>query len=507
MSINNIIIVISLLPLFLLISILGGTHGVDNRYDFPSDFIFGSGTTAFQVEGAAKEDGRTPSIWDTFVQSGQQTEDIDVGCNQYHKYKEDVKLMADMGLDGYRFSISWSRLIPNGRGPLNPKGLEYYNNLINELLLHGIQPHVTLYNYDLPQALEDEYGGWISPKIVEDFSAYAEVCFREFGDRVLYWTTVNEPNVFVIGGYDLGFLPPGRCSFPFGKYKNCSEGNSATEPYLAMHHSILAHASAANLYRTKYKDKQHGQIGISIYGISLAPSTNSKEDAHVAQIARQFFFDWVLRPLMVGDYSSMMKKIVGSKLPIFTKDEGNLVKGSYDFIGITYYGDLSCKYLPSNSSVEYRDVYADLQVQMRFLSRAEKSLTSAKSLKGVLEYLIQDFANPPIIIYENGFETERNSSLHDVPRVKYTMEHIQVVFDALRNGSNISGYFTWSFIDVYELLTGYETSYGLFYVDLDDPDRKRYPKLSAKWYSNFLKGKASTSLDFDPTTEELLFYS
>ncbi|TYK25444.1 hydroxyisourate hydrolase-like [Cucumis melo var. makuwa] len=487
-------IIIGLLPfLFLLISILGGTNGVDNRYDFPSDFIFGSGTTAFQVEGAAKEDGRTPSIWDTFVQSGQQTGDTDVGCNQYHKYKEDVKLMADVGLDAYRFSISWSRLIPNGRGPLNPKGLEYYNNLINELLLHGIQPHVTLHNYDLPQALEDEYEGWISPKIVEDFGAYAEVCFREFGDRVLYWTTVNEPNVFVLGGYDLGFLPPERCSFPFGQNKNCSKGNSTTEPYLALHNILLAHASAANLYKTKYKDKQHGRIGISIYGITLAPSTNSKEDVHVAQIAEQFFYDWVLHPLMVGDYSNLMKKIVGSKLPIFTKDEANLVKGSCDFIGITYYGDMSCKYMSNNWSGEYRDVNADLQAQIGIL-------------KGVLEYLMQEFGNPPVIIYENGFETERNSSLQDVARVKYMMEHIQVVFDALRNGSNINGYFTWSFIDVFELLTGYKTSYGLFYVDLDDPNRKRYSKLSAKWYSNFLKGKASTNLDSDAATK-LLFYS
>ncbi|KAA0043687.1 hydroxyisourate hydrolase-like [Cucumis melo var. makuwa] len=500
-------IIIGLLPfLFLLISILGGTNGVDNRYDFPSDFIFGSGTTAFQVEGAAKEDGRTPSIWDTFVQSGQQTGDTDVGCNQYHKYKEDVKLMADVGLDAYRFSISWSRLIPNGRGPLNPKGLEYYNNLINELLLHGIQPHVTLHNYDLPQALEDEYEGWISPKIVEDFGAYAEVCFREFGDRVLYWTTVNEPNVFVLGGYDLGFLPPERCSFPFGQNKNCSKGNSTTEPYLALHNILLAHASAANLYKTKYKDKQHGRIGISIYGITLAPSTNSKEDVHVAQIAEQFFYDWVLHPLMVGDYSNLMKKIVGSKLPIFTKDEANLVKGSCDFIGITYYGDMSCKYMSNNWSGEYRDVNADLQAQIGFLSAAEKSLTSAKSLKGVLEYLMQEFGNPPVIIYENGFETERNSSLQDVARVKYMMEHIQVVLDALRNGSNINGYFTWSFIDVFELLTGYKTNYGLFYVDMNDPNRKRYPKFSGKWYSSFLKGKASTSLDFDAAIE-LLFYS
>ncbi|KAL7186716.1 hypothetical protein ACSBR2_028444 [Camellia fascicularis] len=158
--------------------------------------------------------------------------------------------MVETGLEAYRFSISWLRLIPNGRGPVNPKGLEYYNNLINELVKHGIQPHATMH-IDVPQVLEDEYGGWLSRKMVGDFIAYAEVCFREFGDRVLHWTTVNEGNVFVIGGYDIGGIPPQRCSAPFGI--NCSKGNSSTEPYIAAHHILLAHSSAARLYKQKYQ--------------------------------------------------------------------------------------------------------------------------------------------------------------------------------------------------------------------------------------------------------------
>ncbi|XP_016647167.1 PREDICTED: beta-glucosidase 11-like [Prunus mume] len=175
----------------------------------------------------------------------------DVACDAYHKYKEDVQLMADTGLEAYRFSISWSRLIPNGKGPVNPKGLQYYNNLIDQLISHGIQPHVTLHHSDLPQALDDEYGGWVSRKIVKDFTAYADVCFKNFGDRVLHWTTMNEPNVFVLGGYDSGFLPPQRCSIPFGL--NCSRGNSSTEPYLATHNILLSHASAARLYKKNYQ--------------------------------------------------------------------------------------------------------------------------------------------------------------------------------------------------------------------------------------------------------------
>ncbi|CAN6468865.1 unnamed protein product [Victoria cruziana] len=176
----------------------------------------------------------------------------DVSADQYHKYKEDVKLMHDMGLDAYRFSISWSRLIPGGRGAVNPKGLQYYNNLINELLKYGIEPHVTLHHLDLPQVLEDEYGGWLSERIVKDFTMYADVCFREFGDRVTYWGTMNEPNAFSMGAYDKGILPPLHCSSPYG-LRNCSLGNSSTEPYVVTHNELLAHASVVNLYRQKYK--------------------------------------------------------------------------------------------------------------------------------------------------------------------------------------------------------------------------------------------------------------
>jgi beta-glucosidase len=224
------------------------------RADFPPEFIFGAGSSAYQVEGAFAEDGRKPSIWDTFSHSGYSVDGAtgDVTADQYHKYKEDVKLLQDMGVDAYRMSISWSRLIPDGRGAVNPKGLEYYNNLIDELLSHGIQPHVTIYHFDFPQALQDEYNGILSPRFVEDFTAYADVCFKNFGDRVKHWSTVNEPNIEPIGGYDQGILPPRRCSFPFGVL-SCDNGNSTTEPYIVAHHLLLAHSSAVSLYREKYQ--------------------------------------------------------------------------------------------------------------------------------------------------------------------------------------------------------------------------------------------------------------
>ncbi|KAE9610946.1 putative beta-glucosidase [Lupinus albus] len=242
----------------LVVSVLVPFGDALSRDDFPPHFLFGASTSAYQVEGAANEDGRKPSIWDTFAHAGNANlypGNADTGIDQYHKYKEDIQLMAKMGLDAYRFSISWSRLILDGKGPINPKGLQYYNNLINELISQGIQAHVTLVHFDLPQALEDEYEGWVSRRIVKDFTSYADVCFREFGDRVKYWTTVNEGNVFAVGGYDSGLIPPQRCSPSSAQslISNCSRGNSSTEPYLVAHHMLLAHATTANLYRKKYQ--------------------------------------------------------------------------------------------------------------------------------------------------------------------------------------------------------------------------------------------------------------
>ncbi|KAH1242098.1 Beta-glucosidase 11 [Glycine max] len=263
-----------------------------SRDEFPPDFVFGASSSAYQVEGAANEDGRKPSIWDTFAHAGNGNMyegDGDVACDQYHKYKEDVQLMANMGLEAYRFSISWSRLIPDGRGQVNQKGVQYYNNLINELISHGIQPHVTLHHWDLPQTLEDEYGGWVSRRIVRDFTTYADVCFREFGDRVQYWTTANEANIFAMEGYDLGEFAPNRCS---PSVANCSRGNSSTEPYLVAHHMLLAHASAARLYRKKYQAMQHGLIGFNLLLFGLLPRTNSTEDVRATERFQDFTMGW-----------------------------------------------------------------------------------------------------------------------------------------------------------------------------------------------------------------------
>ncbi|KAM0906033.1 hypothetical protein ACQ4PT_017007 [Festuca glaucescens] len=352
------------------------------RDDFPEGFVFGAGSSAYQ---------------------------------------EDVRFMHEMGLDAYRFSISWPRLIPDGRGAVNPKGLEYYNNLIDELLKHGIQPHTTIYHFDLPQALQDEYNGLLSPRVIEDFTAFADVCFRSFGDRVKHWTTVNEPNMEPLGGYDMGTLPPRRCSSPFGFPGNtCAEGNSTTEPYVVAHHLLLAHASMVSLYRRKYQAVQGGRIGLTLPPggakaiVAYTPSSVIVEGDNALVINElklegpgksmlsnifaetkntlQMLPDWMhlfysdmyvvhisevtavpnnrfLHPLVYGDYPPVMKRNAGSKLLALTTEESARVRGSFDFVGVNHYAVIYVADDPSQLEQELRDYSAD---------EASKYVTSKK---------------------------------------------------------------------------------------------------------------------------------
>ncbi|GAB4832675.1 hypothetical protein Ancab_006692 [Ancistrocladus abbreviatus] len=236
-----------------------------HRHLFPPDFIFGASSSAYQYEGAAYEDGRGMSIWDKFTKDFPEKiadhSDGSVAVDFYHRYKEDIQLMKEMGLDSFRFSISWPRILPTGKisGGVNAAGVQFYNNLIDELIANGIKPTVTLYHWDLPQALQQEYCGFLSPLIVENFKNYADLCFELFGDRVKIWTTLNEPNLSTWFGYDLGTLAPGRCSNYEG---TCPTGNSATEPYIVAHHLLLCHAAAVDIYRKKHQASQKGKIGL-----------------------------------------------------------------------------------------------------------------------------------------------------------------------------------------------------------------------------------------------------
>ncbi|XP_031274812.1 beta-glucosidase 17-like [Pistacia vera] len=322
-----------------------------DRSSFPAGFLFGAGSSAYQHEGAVHLDGRKPSIWDTFVvENPEKISDHstgDVADEFYYLYKEDVAAMKEIGLDTFRFSISWPRVLPKGKisGGVNWKGVDFYNSLINELLLNDIEPFVTLFHWDLPQALEDEYGGFLSPEIVNDFHDYADFCFQEFGNKVKYWITLNEPNIFSKIGYATGIYAPGRCSNYIGI---CTEGNSATEPYLVTHHLILSHATAANLYRHKYQASQNGIIGVTVDTIWEVPKYQTISDRKAALRALDFYIGWILHPMTFGDYPMTMRYLVGNPLPNFT---GYRVR--FGFIYVDYSNKLK-RYL-KNSVFWYKN--------------------------------------------------------------------------------------------------------------------------------------------------------
>ncbi|GFY92144.1 beta glucosidase 31 [Actinidia rufa] len=338
-----------------------------NRSSFPAGFVFGTASSAYQYEGAAKEGGKGPSIWDTFTHEHPEKiangSNGDVAVDFYHRYKEDVKLMKFIGMDAFRLSISWSRVLPRGKlsGGVNQVGIAFYNNLINELLANGIQPYVTIFHWDLPQALEDEYGGFLSPSCCvskhfivltlqrDDFRDFANLCFKEFGDRVKHWITLNEPWSYSYGGYDIGVFAPGRCS-PWVS-SGCLGGNSGTEPYLVSHHLLLSHAAAVKVYKDKYQAYQKGKIGITLVCFWMVPLSSSTADKKAAQRAIDFMYGWFIDPITSGDYPESMHKLVGKRLPKFTPEQAELLKGSFDFIGLNYYIANYASNVPSANSV------------------------------------------------------------------------------------------------------------------------------------------------------------
>ncbi|KAM2960933.1 hypothetical protein FF1_030566 [Malus domestica] len=475
-----------------------------NRNSFEPGFIFGTGSASYQYEGAVKEDGRGPSIWDTYTHKHPEKiadgSNGDVAIDQYHRYKEDVGIMKDMELDAYRFSISWSRLLPNGTlsGGVNRKGIDYYDNLIDELLRNGLKPFVTLFHGDVPQALEDEYGGFLSPRIVDHFKDYAELCYKEFGDRVKHWFTENEPYTFSYMGYAVGTQVPGRCSS--WQNLNCTGGDSAIEPYLVAHHLLLAHGAAVELYKNRYQATQKSLIGITLVSDWYEPASDSKQDKDAALRSLDFMFGWFLDPLTSGDYPHTMRSIVGKRLPKFTKEQSKLLNGSFDFLGINYYTARYTSSAPNNNSLPasyVTDSRADLTTELNGVLIGPQAASDwlyvyPKGIHDLVLYTKEKYNDPLIYITENGVSELNNpelsleEALHDTSRIDYYYRHLCYLQAAIKNGAKVKGYFAWTLLDDFEWTAGYTVRFGLNYMDYKD-GLKRYPKLSAHWFKNFLK--------------------
>ncbi|RWR96748.1 beta-glucosidase 4 isoform X1 [Cinnamomum micranthum f. kanehirae] len=464
-----------------------------SRRDFPSNFVFGVATSAFQVEGGRKEGGRGDSIWDVFSDTPGNIVDGsngDVAVDQYHCYKEDVELISKLGFNAYRFSVSWPRIFPDGTGTkINEAGITYYNNLIDALLEKGIQPYLTLYHWDLPSYLHDSMGGWLNKEIVKYFAIYAEACFAHFGDRVKHWITLNEPLQTAVNGYCFGIFAPGRSE------------HSSTEPYLTAHHQLLAHAAAVAVYKEKFKAKQGGEIGIVVDCEWAEPFSDNAHDKTAAARRIDFQLGWFLDPIYYGDYPTAMRERLGDRLPTFSEKEKELLKKSTDFVGLNHYTSRLIAHVPKRP--EENDFYNEQE-----LKRIEKwpggEVIGDKAasewlyivpwgIRKVLNCIAERYHNPPIYVTENGMDEEDSEipslpeALEDMKRVGYFKGYLAAVAQSIRDGTDVRGYFAWSFLDNFEWLQGYTKRFGLVYVDYKN-GLSRHPKSSAIWFSRFLKG-------------------
>ncbi|XP_075644782.1 beta-glucosidase 17-like isoform X2 [Castanea sativa] len=472
-----------------------------SRRDFPAGFIFGGASSAYQYEGAAFEHGKGPSIWDTFTM--EHPEKIadhttgDIADEFYYRFKGDIALMKEIGLDFFRISISWTRILPKGKisGGVNQRGITFYNNLINHLLSQGLKPFITLFHWDVPQALEEEYGGFLSQNIVNDYRNYVDVCFKEFGDRVKYWVTINEPNIFTIGGYVTGVDAPGRCSNYVG---NCTYGNSGTEPYIVGHNLLLSHAIAVKLYREKYQASQTGEIGISIQSLWYLPKYQTVASTKAALRAQDFMLGWFVDPIIFGDYPETMRALVGTRLPVFTESQSKMLKGSLDFLGINYYTARYADDSTSSSSINLSyttDSHVNLTTEKDGIPIGQSTATSwlyiyPRGIRELMLYIKKKYNNPPIYITENGVADNGSSpiqeALNDCLKIKYYYSHLSNLLEAIRAGVDVRGYFVWSFLDDFEWDSGYTIRFGIIYVDYENR-LTRYMKRSAFWFKNFLR--------------------
>ncbi|KAJ8963365.1 hypothetical protein NQ318_018838 [Aromia moschata] len=478
----------TLLPLMLILGICFADD-VSNKL-FPDDFMFGTATAAYQVEGAWNEDGKGENIWDNYTHAHPDLvadhTNGDVACDSYHKYKEDVALLKDLGVQHYRLSISWSRVAPTGQASLvNQPGLTYYRNLLQELRDNNIEPMVTLYHWDLPQALQDQ-GGWLNDSIVDRFGDYARLAFDIFGDNVQYWFTFNEPKQTCLLGYEYGAMAPGIKEPGISSYK-------------CVHNVLRAHAKAWHIYDEEFRATQNGKLGIVIDSNWFEPGSDSEEDQTAAETKRQFVFGWFANAIFNGDYPEVMKTRIAersakegfsaSRLPEFTDEEIAYIKGTHDFLGVNFYTS-SLVNATSEPAIDTPSWDKDGGV-LEYVSPDWPSSASSWlkvtpwGIRKQLNWVSQTYGSPDIVITENGV-SEDGSSLNDTIRVDYYRDYLSNLRDAIDDGVKVFGYTAWSLMDNFEWMQGYSEKFGLYSVDFTDPDRPRTPKASVEYFKKII---------------------
>lgn len=438
-------------------------------YQFPGDFVWGCATASYQIEGAFNEDGKGPSIWDVFTHTPGNIVDGsngDVACDHYHRYAEDVELMKTLKLKAYRFSISWPRIFPEGKGSINKKGLDFYKRLVDTLNSAGIIPFATIYHWDLPQALEEK-GGWANLDTSKYFADYSYILFKELGESVPFWITLNEPAVFTYLGYGMGIHAPGKRDL----------GLAIKSTYSA----LLAHGLAVEAYRAL---GIKGQIGITLNLTPMYPASNREEDVLSSRRMDLMWNRWFLDPVFKGSFPQEFVELLNKNGIPFEVDSEHIKKISskVDFLGVNYYTRNIITYDPNVPLINARGIEpTSNKTEMGWEIYPEGLYELLTSIK-------KDYGDIPLYITENGaaFKDELiNNSVDDPNREEYLKRHFYQAYRAIKDGVNLKGYFVWSLMDNFEWAYGYTKRFGIVYVDY--PTQKRIIKRSGYYYRKVIE--------------------
>lgn len=436
---------------------------------FPSDFLWGSATASYQIEGAALTHGRGECIWHRYSHTPGNTYNGDTGdvaCDHLNRYRDDVALMKSLGLQAYRFSISWPRVIPAGTGATNPEGLDFYDRLLDELLAAGIQPWATLYHWDLPQALQDRGDGWENPEIVGWFADYTDLMTRRLGDRLHGWITFNEPWCTSILGNLIGRHAPGK--------------QDKRAAYRVAHHLHLSHGAAMQIIRSNCPG---ALAGITINPSHTVPASDDPKDIQAARNHDGFFNRWFLDPVFFGTYPADTVELLGDVLEGLDLSAVSAAAQPMDFLGVNYYTravvrwDDSAWLNAAHVRPEGKYTHMDWEIY-------------PQALTDLLLRLHQDYNPPAMYITENGAafpepDAASNGLLDDPDRVEYLRAHLEAAAEAIRQGVPLRGYFVWSLMDNFEWGYGYSKRFGIIHVNYET--QQRTLKSSARFYQDLIR--------------------
>lgn len=446
---------------------------------FPNDFLWGAATASIQIEGGANQDGRGKSVWDTFCEKPGyiiDSSNINIACDHYNRWEQDIDLMKDINIGSYRLSIAWPRILPNGEGKINTKGIDFYNRLFDKLLENGITPYVTAFHWDLPQALQDKYGGWASKEVSKIFGDYVEILGNNFGDRVKNWCTVNEIICYTALAHKDGKHAPGGVS----KSKLTAQ---------TTHNALLGHGYAVQALRKTVKD---AFVGIVDNPTSPWPIYETEENI---EAARKAFIDMnphVLEPILTGTYNKTTFPYYSGvdgkgDLPDYTEDEMKIIQEPIDFLGLNYYQG------PAIRAANNERGWEVITPPKKYPRNNLKWPITPKGLYWLLNFSYEAFGKKiPLIVTENGIATddivEKSGEIHDLDRLEYYRNHLEQCHRAIKNGVDLKGYFAWSLMDNFEWSEGYSQRFGLYRVNYATQERTL--KLSGKYYSEVVKNNS-----------------